>query len=161
GTAAAGQVGPDGAVIRYGAGPALVFSFLLLGGACALAALTAGILAAPDVRQLDLVPAATGRGASARMLWSRSRGSVLSGTRLPQVGTDRVYQLWLHGREVAVSAGLFAPDAEGHASAVFEGPDRLPWPVVGATVTLEPAGGSPRPTGPAVLTTFAADRAAP
>ena len=39
GTAAAGQVGPDGAVVRYGAGPALVFSFLLLGGACALAAL--------------------------------------------------------------------------------------------------------------------------
>src|SRR6476660_9777789 len=39
GTAAAGQVGPDGAVIRYGAVPALVFSFILLGGACALAAL--------------------------------------------------------------------------------------------------------------------------
>jgi basic amino acid/polyamine antiporter, APA family len=39
GTAAAGQTGPDGAVIRYGAGPALVFSFMLLGGACALAAL--------------------------------------------------------------------------------------------------------------------------
>jgi APA family basic amino acid/polyamine antiporter len=39
GTAAAGQVGPDGEVIRAGAGPALVFSFLLLGGACALAAL--------------------------------------------------------------------------------------------------------------------------
>src|SRR5687768_8231712 len=39
GTAAAGQTGPNGEVIRYGAGPALVFSFLLLGGACALAAL--------------------------------------------------------------------------------------------------------------------------
>src|SRR5687767_4298025 len=39
GTAAAGQIGPDGVVIRYGAGPALIFSFLLLGGACALAAL--------------------------------------------------------------------------------------------------------------------------
>src|ERR1044072_4336224 len=40
GTAAAGQIGPAGTtVIRYGAGPALVFSFLLLGGACALAAL--------------------------------------------------------------------------------------------------------------------------
>ncbi len=39
GTAAAGPVGPDGAVIRYGAGPALIFSFILLGGACALAAL--------------------------------------------------------------------------------------------------------------------------
>src|SRR5262245_21701936 len=39
GTAAAGQLGPNGEVVRYGAGPALVFSFLLLGGACALAAL--------------------------------------------------------------------------------------------------------------------------
>jgi basic amino acid/polyamine antiporter, APA family len=39
GTAAAGQLGPNGEVIRTGAGPALVFSFLLLGGACALAGL--------------------------------------------------------------------------------------------------------------------------
>jgi APA family basic amino acid/polyamine antiporter len=46
GTAAAGQVGPGGEVIRYGAGPALVFSFILLGGACALAALCYAELAA-------------------------------------------------------------------------------------------------------------------
>ena len=39
GTAAAGQIGPNGEVVRYGAGPALVFSFVLLGLACALAAL--------------------------------------------------------------------------------------------------------------------------
>jgi basic amino acid/polyamine antiporter, APA family len=39
GTAAAGQVGPDGAVIRHAAGPALILSFVLLGGACALAGL--------------------------------------------------------------------------------------------------------------------------
>src|SRR5262245_10774234 len=39
GTAAAGQLGPNGEVIRYGAGPALVFSFILLGLACALAGL--------------------------------------------------------------------------------------------------------------------------
>ena len=39
GTAAAGQIGPNGDVIRYGAGPALIFSFVLLGAACALAAL--------------------------------------------------------------------------------------------------------------------------
>jgi basic amino acid/polyamine antiporter, APA family len=39
GTAAAGQLGPNGEVIRQGAGPALIFSFLLLGGACALAGL--------------------------------------------------------------------------------------------------------------------------
>jgi APA family basic amino acid/polyamine antiporter len=46
GTAAAGQVGPDGVVIRLGAGPALVLSFLLLGAACALAALCYAELAA-------------------------------------------------------------------------------------------------------------------
>lgn len=46
GTAAAGQTDPSGAVIRYGAGPALVFSFMLLGGACALAALCYAELAA-------------------------------------------------------------------------------------------------------------------
>jgi basic amino acid/polyamine antiporter, APA family len=39
GTAAAGQIGPNGEVIRSGAGPALVLSFILLGGACALAGL--------------------------------------------------------------------------------------------------------------------------
>ena len=46
GTAAAGQVDANGDVVRYGAGPALVFSFLLLGGACALAALCYAELAA-------------------------------------------------------------------------------------------------------------------
>ena len=46
GTAAAGQLGPTGEVVRYGAGPALVFSFVLLGAACALAALCYAELAA-------------------------------------------------------------------------------------------------------------------
>ena len=46
GTAAAGQTDASGTVIRYAAGPALVFSFLLLGGACALAALCYAELAA-------------------------------------------------------------------------------------------------------------------
>jgi APA family basic amino acid/polyamine antiporter len=39
GSAAAGQIGPHGEVIRYGAGPALIISFLLLGVCCALAGL--------------------------------------------------------------------------------------------------------------------------
>jgi basic amino acid/polyamine antiporter, APA family len=39
GTAAAGQLDSTGAVIRSGAGPALVYSFLLLGAVCALAGL--------------------------------------------------------------------------------------------------------------------------
>jgi basic amino acid/polyamine antiporter, APA family len=46
GSAAAGQVGPHGEIIRVGAGPALVLSFLLLGAACALAGLCYAELAA-------------------------------------------------------------------------------------------------------------------
>src|SRR5579872_4479437 len=46
GTAAAGQLGPNNEVIRQGAGPALVFSFILLGVACALAGLCYAELAA-------------------------------------------------------------------------------------------------------------------
>src|SRR6516164_8585813 len=46
GTAAAGQIGPQGEVIRQGAGPALVLSFILLGVACALAGLCYAELAA-------------------------------------------------------------------------------------------------------------------
>jgi len=39
GTAAAGEVLPTGEVVRYGAGPALILSFILLGCVCALAGL--------------------------------------------------------------------------------------------------------------------------
>jgi APA family basic amino acid/polyamine antiporter len=39
GTAAAGEITPAGVVVRYGAGPALVLSFVLLGAVCGLAAL--------------------------------------------------------------------------------------------------------------------------
>ena len=46
GTAAAGQIDAAGHVIRSGAGPALVISFVLLGVACALAALCYAELAA-------------------------------------------------------------------------------------------------------------------
>src|SRR5215471_82417 len=46
GSAAAGQVGPHGEVIRLGAGPALVLSFVLLGACCALAGLCYAEMAA-------------------------------------------------------------------------------------------------------------------
>lgn len=39
GTAAAGEILPTGEIVRYGAGPALILSFILLGLVCALAAL--------------------------------------------------------------------------------------------------------------------------
>jgi basic amino acid/polyamine antiporter, APA family len=46
GTAAAGETLPTGEIVRYGAGPALIFSFILLGIVCGLAALCYAELAA-------------------------------------------------------------------------------------------------------------------
>src|SRR6187402_2647748 len=46
GTAAAGEVRPDGTIIRAAAGPALILSFVLLGFVCGLAALCYAELAA-------------------------------------------------------------------------------------------------------------------
>ncbi len=46
GTAAAGEIAADGTVIRLGAGPALILSFILLGFVCGLAALCYAELAA-------------------------------------------------------------------------------------------------------------------
>jgi basic amino acid/polyamine antiporter, APA family len=46
GTAAAGETLPSGEIVRYGAGPALIFSFILLGVVCGLAALCYAELAA-------------------------------------------------------------------------------------------------------------------
>src|ERR1044071_7353449 len=46
GTAAAGEIRPDGTIIRAAAGPALVLSFVLLGLVCGLAALCYAELAA-------------------------------------------------------------------------------------------------------------------
>src|SRR5512132_255602 len=46
GTAAAGEVNSAGEVVRYGAGPALILSFVLLGVVCGFAALCYAELAA-------------------------------------------------------------------------------------------------------------------
>src|SRR5690349_23936387 len=46
GTAAAGEVNSAGEVVRYGAGPALILSFVLLGAVCGFAALCYAELAA-------------------------------------------------------------------------------------------------------------------
>jgi APA family basic amino acid/polyamine antiporter len=46
GTAAAGEIRPDGMIVRAGAGPALILSFMLLGVVCGLAALCYAELAA-------------------------------------------------------------------------------------------------------------------
>jgi hypothetical protein len=111
------------------------------------------ILTAPDLIRFNLT-STVADGSSAQVLWSRSRGVVLSGSRLPGPGPEKTYQLWLVTSGQSVSAGVFAPDATGRASLVVDTPPKVPAPVVGAAITLEPAGGRLTPTGQMLLTRF-------
>ena len=114
--------------------------------AAAAAQRLAAIVAAPDVKRFDLAaPGAT--TPAAQLIWSRAHGVALSAAALPAPPSGHVYQVWLTTRSVPASAGVLVPPADGGTSTVFPWPADLRRAVVGATITIEPDGGSPRPTG--------------
>jgi len=105
------------------------------------------VLVAPDLLRIDLAGQPRAPQASARAFWSRSRGLVFTASNLPAAPAGKTYQLWVLSKQPApISAGLFKPDPQGRAAAVFETPVDLPQPV-GMAVTIEPDGGVPSPTG--------------
>lgn len=70
--------------------------------------------------------------------------------QLPLLDEAHEYQLWLIQGEARTSGGLFSVDDEGYGRLYVH----LPAPLVdysGLGVTIEPAGGSPQPTGPKVI----------
>lgn len=109
------------------------------------------VLAAPDLVRFNVTSGATTPRAYAQMLWSRSRGLVFSGSRVPPAPAGTTYQAWLLTATEPVSAGLFVPDQAGRVMMVLQEPPRVPRPVTGVAVTLEPTGGRPAPSGPTLL----------
>lgn len=69
---------------------------------------------------------------------------VLRGTGVPSVDPTETYQAWSIRGDDATSLGQFRPDDDGTVEVVFEGVAD----VVQIGITLEPAGGSTRPTPP-------------
>jgi hypothetical protein len=109
------------------------------------------VLASPDLVRYNL---AGGDGTTlyrGQVSWSRSRGLIFSGSRLPPPPPNSVYQIWLLTTADPISAGLFVPDAAGRFTLATDTPPPAPRPVVGVSVTIEPAGGQARPQGPALL----------
>lgn len=90
----------------------------------------------------------------------RASGVVVLGSRYrPELGTlvvdhlqplppDRQYQLWLI-KDGRISGGVFDVGEDGYGSLTVRAPEPLDSYTFG--VTIEPAGGSPGPTGPPVL----------
>jgi hypothetical protein len=110
-----------------------------------------GVLAAPDLIRFNLAGQLDAPRAFAQALWSRSRGLVFSGSRLPPLQPGTVYQMWLLTSTDPVSAGLLTPDAAGRVTLATDSPPAVPRPVLGVSVTVEPAGGGRTPTGAPIL----------
>jgi anti-sigma-K factor RskA len=69
---------------------------------------------------------------------------------LPVLDPSQQYQLWLIKDGQRTSGGVFSVDAEGYGSLWIESPRPLV-SYQGVGITIEPAGGSPGPTGDRVL----------
>ena len=115
------------------------------------AQIVSDVLAAPDLVRFNVTSGAATPRAYAQMLWSRSRGLVFSGSRVPPAPAGTTYQTWLLTNGEPVSAGLFVPDAAGRVMVVTQDPPRVPRSVIGVAVTVEPAGGRAAPSGPTLL----------
>jgi anti-sigma-K factor RskA len=108
------------------------------------------LLAHPDSRVVALAGLPAAALAHGRVIWNPDRRqAVLLTLGLAPAPAGKAYELWVIAQAAPVPAGVFQVDAEGRAL------HRLP-PVdtAGAktfAVTLEPAAGSPAPTGPMVL----------
>jgi anti-sigma-K factor RskA len=112
--------------------------------------LRARVLESDDVQMMLLGGRGPQPDARARVFWSpKARRGVLVASSLAALPSDRQYELWVFLAGKPVNAGVFDADASGRA--VFESMD---FPDSGAqnfAVTIEPRGGVPAPTGPAVL----------
>jgi hypothetical protein len=85
--------------------------------------------------------------ARARMIWNEQAGGLLVTAGLPPAPAGKTYQLWVFvGKNPPVSAGVFTVDADGTGSLRVS-----PLSGIGRvdvfSVTLEPAGGLPAPSG--------------
>ena len=111
------------------------------------------ILTAPDLIRFNLISPSADRS-SAQVLWSRTRGVVLSASRLPAAPPNTSYQLWLKTSAESASAGVFVPDANGRATLVTDVPPKVVGAVLGAEVTLEQSGGAAVPSGRTLLVRY-------
>jgi len=115
------------------------------------AEIVSNVLTAPDLIRFNLVASGGADASYAQLLWSRTRGMVLSGGHVAAPPPGSTYQLWLLTDADPVSGGTFVPDATGRVTLAIDPVPKVPRRVTGAEITLEPSGGAPAPSGPPVL----------
>jgi len=110
------------------------------------------ILAAPDLRRIDLAGQKAAPGAFGRAFWSPAQGLVVAFDNLPATSPDRVYQLWVIPPDkgaAPISAALLDLQPDGRAIALAAPGSASRVGIV--AVTLEQAGGVPAPKGDMIV----------
>jgi hypothetical protein len=110
------------------------------------------VLAAPDLVRYSLLGGTAAPAAAGQGLWSRTRGFVFTGTRIPPPPPNGAHQVWLLTRSAPVKASTFVPGPDGTVTLVEEGL-RLRGAVVGIMVTAERFKDADSPSGSLVLST--------
>jgi anti-sigma-K factor RskA len=110
------------------------------------------IVRTPGLQLVYLKEAPKAPPAEAHVLISRdTHRALFYAFDLPPPPADKVYELWwITEKEGPVNAGLFAPNPQGVGRVDTTVPPDA-GAIQAAAVTVEPAGGVPKPTGPMVL----------
>jgi hypothetical protein len=108
------------------------------------------VLAAPDLIRYSLSGGAAAPAAAGQGLWSRTRGLVFTGTRIPPPPPDGAHQVWLLTRSAPVKASAFVPRPDGTVTLVEESV-RVGRAVIGIMVTAERVKNGDSPAGDLVL----------
>jgi anti-sigma-K factor RskA len=75
---------------------------------------------------------------------------VLTATGLDEVDPDQTYEMWIIDENGPAPAGLFRPDESGAIRVLVDG---VPSDGTVVGITVEPASGSPQPTGAVLFAT--------
>jgi anti-sigma-K factor RskA len=107
------------------------------------------VLTAPGLQVRSLQRAKLGLDTEGHVLWNERRKAWLFyAFGMPPAPEGKEYQVWfMTEREGPVSAGLFSPDQTGVGQVLTAPPSQLFGRINAVAVTLEPAGGLPKPSG--------------
>lgn len=111
---------------------------------------TLQILSSPGLAFSSLGPTSDDVFADGHVLWDKRSGKWLFYTfNLPELEQNKTYQMWfITEKEGPWSAGIFQLDAQGRGVLLAQSPPASAGTISAAAVSLEPAGGVQKPTGP-------------